>query len=70
MTKFRAGINVLFFIGTNYAFSKSHRGDAEVERKHHGFREEKLLKARDKWNEYRMKKLDFSIKSSVREMKQ
>lgn len=56
------------FIGTNYVFSKSDRGDAEVERKHHDLREEKLLKARDKWNEYRMKKFDFSIKGSVREM--
>ena len=63
-------INTLGFVGTNYAFSKSGRGDAEVERKHHDLGEEKLQKAKDKWNEYRMKQFGFSIKDNVREMRQ
>lgn len=35
MTTFWAGINCLGFVGLNYRFSKSGRGDTEVERKRH-----------------------------------
>ena len=62
MRIFGAGSNALVFIGTTYA--------VEVEHKHHDLTEEKLQKARDKWNEDRMKQLDFFEKSSVKEMKQ
>ena len=54
-----AGINTLAFVETNYAFSKSGRGDAETERKRYDLAKEKLLKWRDEWNKDRMKRLDF-----------
>ena len=53
MKNFEAGINTLALIATNYAFSKSGR------RKRQDFSKDKLQKAKDKWNENRMKRLDF-----------
>ena len=50
MTVFCARINALAFATTNYTFSKSGCGDAEVECKQHELAEEKLQKAKDKWN--------------------
>lgn len=44
---------------TNYSFSKSVCGDVEVVRKQHGSAEEKLQKAKDKWNRDRIKQLGF-----------
>ena len=59
MTIFGAGINALAFVGTNYVFSKSGSGDAEAERKRYHLAEEKLLKTKDRWNKYRIKRIDF-----------
>ena len=42
------------------------RNDGEKERKRHDLAEEKLQKTRDKWNEDRMKRLDF-INKRLRE---
>ena len=42
ITIFGAGINVLAFVGTNYAFSKSVLGEAESEHKLHNLGVEKL----------------------------
>ena len=63
MTVFGAGVNALDYDGTNYAFSKSVCGDAEVEWKEHDLAEEKLQSKKDKWNEDRMKRLDVINKS-------
>ena len=51
MTIFWSEICALAFVRTNYAVSKSGRGDAEVKR--HDVVQEKLQKARDKQNEQR-----------------
>ena len=53
MTIFCGGINAVAFGRTNYAFSKSGHGDAQVERKWHNLAEGELQKAKDKWNEDR-----------------
>lgn len=58
-TIFGAGINALGFAGTNYAFSKSGSGEAEAEHKHHDLAEKKLQKANSKWNEDKIKQLDY-----------
>ena len=51
-------VNALAFSGNNFIFSRltDHRGK---ERKRHDLAEEKLQRAREKWNEDRMKRLDF-----------
>ena len=54
---FGAGINALVFVGTNYAFSKSSRGQAEAECKQYDLAEVKFQKEKDKWNEATMKRL-------------
>ena len=51
-------VNALAFSGNNFIFSRltDHRAK---ERKRHDLAEEKLQRAREKWNEDRMKRLDF-----------
>ena len=52
------GVDALAFSGTNFVFSRL-TDHGEKERKKHDLAEEQLQKARDKWNEDRMKRLDF-----------
>ena len=52
-----AGINAAAFGGASVGFSML-RDDGEKERKRHDLAEKRLQKARDKWNEDRMKRLD------------
>ena len=59
------GINATAFGGVGLAFSMF-RHDGGKERKRHDLAEEQLQKARDKWNEDRMKRLDF-INKPLRE---
>ena len=58
-------VNSLAFSGTNFVFSRLTDHDEE-ERKRHDLVLEKLQKARDKWNEDQMKRIDF-INKSLRE---
>ena len=51
-------VNALAFNGTNFVFNRLTDDSAE-ERKRHDLAEEKLQRAKDKWNEDRMKQLDF-----------
>ena len=51
-------VNALAFSGTDFVFSRLTDHGAE-ERKRHDLAPEKLQKARDEWNENRMKWLDF-----------
>ena len=60
-----AGINATGFGGVILGFSML-RNDGEKERKRHDLAEEQLQKARDQWNEDRMKRLDF-INKRLRE---
>ena len=53
-----AVVNALAFSGTNFVFSKL-TDHGEEERKRHDLALEKLQRARDEWNEDRMKRLDF-----------
>ena len=53
-----AVVNTLAFSGTNFVFSRL-TDHGEEERKRHDLAEVQLQKARDKWNEDRMKRLDF-----------
>ena len=53
-----AAVNALAFSGTNFLFSRL-TDHGEEERKRHDLALEKLQRARDKWNEDRMKRLDF-----------
>ena len=54
-------VNALAFSDTNFIFSRlTDYGEEECER--HDLALERLQKARDKWNEDRMKRLDFIIK--------
>lgn len=69
ITNFGAGINALAFVGSNCAFNKSGCGAAEEGRKRHDLAEEKLQRARDKWNEDRMKLLNFINKVCVKRIK-
>ena len=46
------------------------RNDGAKERKRHDLAEEKLQKTRDKWNEDRMKRLDFINKRLHEKMRQ
>ena len=58
-------VNALAFNGTNFLFSRLVDHGVE-ERKRHDLTLEKLQRARDQWNEDRMKRLDF-INKTVRE---
>ena len=60
-----AGINAAAFGGVSLGFSML-GNDGEKERKRHDLAEEQLQKARDQWNEDRMKRLDF-INKRLRE---
>ena len=64
-TLLEAGINATAFACASLGFSML-RDDAGKERKRHDLAEEKLQRARDKWNEDRMKGLDF-INKRLRE---
>ena len=57
-----AVVNALAFSGTNFVFSQL-TDHGEEERKRHDLAFEKPQRARDKWNENRMKRLDFINKS-------
>ena len=61
-----AVVNALAFSGTNFIFSFFLTDHGEEERKTNDLAEEKLQKPRDKWNEDRMKRLDF-INKRLRE---
>ena len=58
-------MNALAFSSTNFFFSKL-TDHGEKERKRHDLALEKLQRSRDKWNEDRMKRLDF-VNKSLRE---
>ena len=60
-----AVVNALAFNGTSFVFSRLMDHGAE-ERKRHNLVTEELQKARNKWNEDRMKQLDF-INKRLRE---
>ena len=60
-----AVMNAIVFSGTNCFFSKL-TDHGEKKQKIHDLALEKLLKARDNWNEDTMKRLDF-IDQNVRE---
>ena len=63
-----AAVNVLAFSGTDYLFSKfSDHG--EVERKRQDIALEDLQRDRDKWNQERLKRLDF-INKRLRDEKE
>ena len=53
-----AVVNTLAFSGTNFVFSRP-TDHGEEEQKRHDLALEKLQRARDKWNEDRMKRDDF-----------
>ena len=53
-----AVVNALAFNGTNFVFSRL-TDHSEEERKRHDLAIENLQRARDSWNEDRMKRLDF-----------
>ena len=63
-----AAVNALSFSGTNYLFSKfsDHR---EADRKRHDIALEDLQRDRDKWNQERLKRLDF-INKRLRDKKE
>ena len=63
-----AVVNALAFIGTNFVFSRL-TDHGEEERKRHDLALEKLQRARDKWNEDRMKRLDFINERSLEQNK-
>ena len=56
-----AVVNALAFSGTTFVFSRLTDHGAK-ERKRYDLTEEKPQRARDKWNEDRMKQLDFMNK--------
>ena len=60
-----AVVNALAFSGTNFVFSRF-TDHGKKERKTHDLALENLQRARDKWNEDRMKQLDF-INKRLRE---
>ena len=64
-----AVVNALAFSGTNIVFSQL-TDHGEEERKRHNLALEKLQRARDQWNEDRMKRLDFITKGYVNEIRQ
>ena len=65
----RAVTNATAFSVANLAFSML-TDHGEKERKMHDLAEEKLQRARDKWNEYGMKRLDFINKRLREKMRQ
>ena len=60
-----AVVNALAFSDTNFVYSRF-RDNGGKERKRHNLAEEQEQRARDKWNEDRMKRLDF-INKRLRE---
>ena len=60
-----SGAVVNAFSGTNFVFSRL-TGYGAKKRKRHDLAEEKLQRVKDKWNEDRMKRLDF-INKRLRE---
>ena len=60
-----AMVNAIAFSDTTFVFSRLTNHGA-IERKRHDLEEEKLQKARDKWNDDRMKRTDF-INKRLRE---
>ena len=60
-------MNALAFSGTNFVFSRLTNHGKE-EQKRHDLELKSFQKARDKWNEDRMKRLDF-INKRLREKK-
>ena len=60
-----AVVNALAFSGTNFVLNRLTDHGAE-ERKRHNLAFERLQKARDEWDECRMKRLDF-INKRLRE---
>ena len=64
---FGAGVDALAFHGVGLRF-RMLRDDGGKERKRHDLAEEKLQRARDKWNEDRMKRLGF-INKRLRQKK-
>ena len=60
-----AMVNAIAFSDTTFVFSRLTNHGA-IERKRHELEEEKLQKARDKWNDDRMKRTDF-INKRLRE---
>ena len=61
-------VNALAFSGTNFLFSRF-TDHGEEERKRHDLALENLQAARDKWNEDRMKQLDFINKRLLEQNK-
>ena len=61
-------MNALVFTSTNFIFSRLTDHGAK-EYKRHNLEEEKLQSSRNKWNEDRMKRLDF-INKRLREEKE
>ena len=59
MAAFEVGINALAFAGNNYALSKTGSGGAEVNCKGHDLAEGKLQEGKCKWNEDKMKWLEW-----------
>ena len=64
-----AVVNALAFSGTNFVFSKL-TDHGEEERKRHDLAEEQLQKAKDKWNEDGIKRLDFINQRPREKMRQ
>ena len=62
-----AVVNALTFSNTNFVFSRL-MDHGEEECKRHDLAIERLQRARDEWNEDRMKRLDF-INKRLREKK-
>ena len=60
-----AAVNALAFSGTNFSFSRL-ADHGKQERKRHDLAHENVQRARDQWNEDRMKRLDF-INKRLRE---
>ena len=60
-----AAVNALAISGTNFVFSRF-TNHGEEERKRHDLALENFQRAKDKWNEGRMKQLDF-INKRLRE---
>ena len=61
-------MNALVFTSTNFIFSRLADHGAK-ESKRHNLEDEKLQSSRNKWNEDRMKRLDF-INKRLREKKE
>ena len=64
-----AVVNALAFSGTNFVLSRL-TDHGEEEHKRHELALEKLQRARDEWNEDRMKRIDFINKRLCEKMRQ